>query len=201
VSRVYYYAMLLGSISILCLLSSCRQSEGEFNNELRLELLQMMDEDQRIRQQVTPETKDSLLLAQMHEVDRKNASRMKEIVDTYGWPGKTLVGEDGASAAWLLVQHAERDLAFQRRCLGLMQEAANRDEVSLKELAFLTDRVRCSDGRKQLYGTQLEIRSGALYPRPIEDEPNVDKRRAEVGLTPLEEYVETMRAMHRRQSD
>jgi hypothetical protein len=32
-----------------------------------------------------------------------------EILDTYGWPGKRLVGDDGAEAAWMLALHAMPD--------------------------------------------------------------------------------------------
>jgi hypothetical protein len=46
----------------------------------------------------------------------------------------------------------------------------------------------------KIYGTQ--VRSGAdtndrWVPQPIEDEANVDARRATVGLPPLAEYLKT----------
>jgi hypothetical protein len=41
-----------------------------------------------------------------------------------------LVGEDGAHAAWLLAQHADRDPAFQRRCLDLLTQAVAGREAS-----------------------------------------------------------------------
>ena len=41
---------------------------------------------------------------------------------------------------------------------------------------------------KQLYGTQFTVVDGQWKPRPLEDEANVDKRRAEAGLPPLAEY-------------
>jgi hypothetical protein len=118
-------------------------------------------------------------------VDKKNRQRLKEIVDKYGWPTKTLVGKDGASTAWLLVQHADEELAFQKKCLKLMKDAA-KDEVEAKHIAYLTDRILVAEKKKQIYGTQLD---GDYKPRPIEDEKNVDKRRAEVGLSSMEEYI------------
>jgi hypothetical protein len=39
----------------------------------------------------------------MEAVDKKNRDRLKEIVDKHGWPGRSLVGKDGAHAAWLVV--------------------------------------------------------------------------------------------------
>jgi hypothetical protein len=62
-------------------------------------------------------------------------------------------------------------------------------EAAPSELAYLTDRVRCGAGLPQLYGTQMREHEGRLIPQLIEDEANVDARRAAVGLEPLAEYV------------
>jgi hypothetical protein len=59
-------------------------------------------------------------------VDAGNLAWLKETVAEVGWPGRSMVGEDGAHAAWLLAQHADRDPAFQRRCLDLVTQAARR---------------------------------------------------------------------------
>ena len=50
-------------------------------------------------------------------VDEENTAWFKGVVDKHGWPGRRLVGHDGELAAFLLVQHADRDAAFQKRCL------------------------------------------------------------------------------------
>ena len=64
-----------------------------------------------------------------------------------------------------------------------------KEELSQSNLAYLTDRVLLAEGKKQLYGTQFTVVDGKWKPRPLEDEANVDKRRAEVGLPPLAEYT------------
>lgn len=127
----------------------------------------------------------------MSRVDGPNTERLKEIVAEHGWPTRDEVGEDGRSAIFLLVQHADRDPTFQRAALGPMREAYEAGDASGSDLALLTDRVRVAEGRSQLYGSQLYIEPGkppAL--RPIEDEASVDVRRAEMGLPPLSEYLE-----------
>ncbi|MGD9210649.1 MAG: hypothetical protein PVI90_07725 [Desulfobacteraceae bacterium] len=63
-----------------------------------------------------------------------------------------------------------------------------KDEVSSKDLAYLTDRVLLAVGNKQRYGTQYRIVDGKPKPLPIEDEANVDQRRARVGLMSLTEH-------------
>jgi hypothetical protein len=124
----------------------------------------------------------------MLKVDKANRLWLKEIVVKHGWPGKSLVGADGARAAWLLVQHADPDVAFQRQCLDHALKLP-RGEIDAEHLAYLTDRVLLNEGKKQMYGTMLRKEDGKLVPKPIEDEANVDKRRGELGLPPLAEYI------------
>jgi len=128
------------------------------------------------------------LATKLKEVDEGNTKWLKGVVEKHGWPTNTLAGKDGASAAWLLVQHADADPKFQRRCLDLMAKLP-KDEVSQPNLAYLTDRVLLAEGKKQLYGTQFTSVDGKWKPRPIEDEANVDQRRAAAGLQPLAEYA------------
>jgi hypothetical protein len=120
---------------------------------------------------------------------------LQKIVDNQGWPTKTLVGEDGANAAWLLVQHADADSQFQRKCLDLMTKLP-KGEVSQVQFAYLTDRVLLAEGKKQIYGTQFHAVDGKLQPRPLEDEANVDKRRADIGLPPLADYAKELEKVY-----
>jgi len=55
-----------------------------------------------------------------------------------------------------------------------------------------------SEGKKQIYGSQLRQNDkGALEFYPIDDEPNVDKRRQAVGLPPLAEYAKQFGLVYR----
>jgi hypothetical protein len=125
----------------------------------------------------------------MQAVDADDTDWMKRVIDKHGWPGRSLVGQDGAHLAWLLVQHADRDRPFQKKCLELMKKMP-KGEVSAQDLAYLTDRVAVGEGKKQVYGTQLTYKDGKLVPEPIEDEANVDRRRADLGLQSLKEYID-----------
>ena len=158
------------------------------NNALRLELLQMQKEDQSARIKAETAHGNHAFLNEVERIDAKNTARMKEIIKQHGWPGKRLVGTDGATAAWLLVQHADKDPAFQKQCLELMK-AALKGEVRMHDIAYLTDRVLVNEGKKQIYGTQFTFENGRPVPQPIEDEADVDKRRKEAGLPPLAEAM------------
>jgi ketosteroid isomerase-like protein len=156
---------------------------------LRAEILAMVQEDQANRRQVLPPNKSTPEgWAKIEAADARHTARMKEIVRAYGWPGKGLVGDDGAFGAWLLVQHADRDVAFQKECLALLEKAVKSGDASGRNLALLTDRVAVAEGRKQVYGSQFSDGE----PEPIEDEAHVDERRAAIGLPPMEEYRKEM---------
>ncbi|MBI3920964.1 MAG: hypothetical protein HY318_06040 [Armatimonadetes bacterium] len=126
-------------------------------------------------------------------MDGANTERMKQIIAEHGWPDISLVGRDGAFAAWLLIQHADRDREFQRQCLAMLQSSAAAGEAEARNLAYLTDRVRVGEKRPQVYGTQMRLVEGEYVPEDIEDPDHVDERRASVGLGPLADYVAEIR--------
>ena len=67
----------------------------------------MEAEDDRVRARLAGD--GSLFGAyhpEMEAVHRANAARLRVIVEEIGWPGKSQVGEDGAHAAWHVLQHA-----------------------------------------------------------------------------------------------
>lgn len=136
------------------------------------------------------------LWAETSRIDVDNTAWLKSIVTEQGWPRYSVVGVDAGDAAWLLVQHADDDPSFQRLCLDLMS-ALPADEMSQINLAMLTDRVLLAEGKSQIYGTQFAVRDGEWMPMNLEDEENVDARRAEVGMPPLAEYKEMLEAVMR----
>jgi hypothetical protein len=166
------------------------------NEQLRRELLALREEDLRVRTEVVRGASAwAGYHPRMEEVHRRNAARLKEIIAEHGWPGRSLVGEDGAVAAWFIAQHAIGDPPFQRRALELLREALARGEVSPAAPAFLEDRICFMEGRPQVYGTQFESDEAGL-PRPyrIADPEHVDERRRAVGLNSLAERTRELRA-------
>src|SRR5262245_43076841 len=142
------------------------------NGSLRDELVAMAEEDQRVRAELAAE--GSLFEGyhpRMEEVHRRNAARLTEIMAEHGWPGRTLVGKEGAHAAWLVLQHAIGNPPLQRRGLELLRRAVAEGEVPAALAAMLEDRIRSFEGKPQVYGTQFDWdEHGRLSPLPIEDE-------------------------------
>ena len=58
-------------------------------------------------------------------------------------------------------------------------------------LAYLEDRIRMRQGKPQCYGSQIvpDKETGAWVLYPVEDPVNLDKRRAAVGLGPIQDYL------------
>jgi hypothetical protein len=135
-----------------------------------------------------PEVKAAL--EKMAAIDQDNLAWFKGVVEKHGWPGKALVGADGAQGAFLIAQHAVSDLEFMNQCLGLLKEAYKAGDAEGQWVALMTDRLLVlREKKKQLYGTQLMAKDGKLVPQPIEDEANVDQRRKELGMPPLADYL------------
>lgn len=135
---------------------------------------------------------------EMQAVHEENAAILDHIVEERGWPGSDMVGEDGAEAAWLIVQHAIGLPEFQRRCLKFLDAAAAAGSIPPWQPAYLLDRILTYEGKPQVYGTSFDWdEEGLMSPRPIADPASVDDRRASVGLPPLAEAT----ALHRMQTE
>jgi hypothetical protein len=175
-------------------------SATQVNQSLRSELLKMESDDQKYRDEVakvraTSLTADekqkrvSALMEKQARLDKRNLKRLVQIIDKYGWPGRSLVGKAASLTAFLIIQHAE--LEDQKKYFPMLKEAVRRGEANQDYAALLEDRILMREGKKQIYGSQLHFNeiTKQLELWPIEDEENVDARRASVGLEPLAEYV------------
>ncbi len=156
----------------------------------------LADQEAREGRRGDPELADEGRAERLERMDRAHTERLRQVVDRHGWPGRSMVGVAGSQAAWLLVQHADHDPEFQRRCLELLDAAAGRGEADPRHVAFLTDRVLIHEGKLQRFGTQLREDEGRLAPIPIEDPAGVEERRRAVGLGPLDEYVRDTERSH-----
>lgn len=121
--------------------------------------------------------------------DLANTKWLKVVVTSQGWPSKSKVGQEAAHAAWLLVQHADRDPAFQITALRLMEPLVTTGEVEPQNYAFLYDRVFGELHGVQRYGTQMVCSNGRFVPQEVEDPAGLPQRRERVGLPPLKEQL------------
>jgi hypothetical protein len=121
--------------------------------------------------------------------DRANIVWLKALVDEVGWPRISEVGELASTQAWLLVQHADADPAFQLRALRLMEKLLPAGEVSKRNYAYLYDRIMLKLNGRQRYATQMTCEGRRRLPLPLEDPGAVERLRKEAGMEPVAEYL------------
>lgn len=163
---------------------------------LRNRLLDLARRDQELRS--IPDLGDSIQSPtfgrRLARADSQNAAELMAIVRKNGWPTRTQVGVQGASAAFLVAQHNSHIQAEALRRMSALPPG----EVSPADLAMLRDRILVRQGNPQIYATQLEPpkEGNRMVFAPILDLPHLDERRAEVGLPPLETYMCMLRGMY-----
>ena len=173
---------------------SSRSNRAQRAIRKRLMEIDRIDDGYRARW-VKTDFADRALEKKLDASIREAVAWLEDVIEKHGWPGFRLVGKDAADAACRLVQHAKGHTAFQERCLSLVEEAARRNDMTLRHVAYLTDAVRVNASRYQLYGTKFRKMNGTLVPYPIEDAARVDERRERMGMGPLAHYT---KRLHRR---
>jgi hypothetical protein len=189
-----FWVLVLGSVFLVRVGAAASQATAPEYEALRKELLAMRESDQRFRDaaplSINPTEAELAIIKQQDAIDRANMARLGQIVQKYGWPGIKQVGEQASSAAFLILQHA--GLEEQRRYFPIFKAAVAQKNARADQVAMLEDRILLSEGKNQVYGTQVRSgpdTGGKLVLHPIEDERNVDARREAVGLQPLAEYL------------
>lgn len=199
---------------LICVLSiiGCKQNENnesEIKGKSELVVEQLSDsilknqleliavEDQTLRL-ILPEVgkkfgngsdEEKFIWSLIHKQDTICINSTLKILNQYGWLGKSRVGDKANQALWLVIQHAE--LEQQEKFLPLLKKSVKNGESEGWHQAFLEDRILMYKKMNQIYGSQAfwdkSISKMKIY--PIDDLKNVNKRREEIGLEPIEEYA------------
>ena len=177
--------------------SNKEKAEANLDKPLVAILDTIYQEDQKYRQQVEEiEEKYGWESDEMkahweiiNEKDAINLIKIKKILDERGWLGTDVIGDQGNSTLFLVIQHS--DLETQEKYLPMMREAVKKENAQASSLALLEDRVALRKGEKQIYGSQVgrDQETDEYYVLPLIDPDNVDKRRAEVGLGTIQDYI------------
>lgn len=169
----------------------CFPAKSPMINKIKIskKILHLIKQDQAIRDKHW-QTKSETDLAKIKKIDKANQKEFKKILQTTKYLGKEY-GKNVQEAAFLLIQHMSRtDLPLMRRYLTQLKKHI--DEVPHNQIALLTDRIKNWEGKKQHYGTQFEYVNNEYKIKPIWNIKEVDKRRKELGLEPLNKYIEKL---------
>ena len=186
--------LLIGICSLVTVFS-----QQPFDSLLVQELEQMAKADQLAAWNSSPPKGYKHLSIEQWRVKkdsiyRANQKRAEEIFENIGFPGYDVVGPKGSGDFWAIVQHSDFDPEFQKLVLGAMLIEVKKQNASNRQYALLTDRVNINTGEKQIYGSQVEYNlfTGKARSLATIDPENINRRREEVGLEPIEEYLYDM---------
>lgn len=183
-------------------------SYSQINEELKAELDEIYYYDQELRKlfdnKLSRETKEEILLNLniskeefeqenwnlVEKQDSLNLIKVSKIIDIYGYPGKTLVGEKTNVIVWSVVQHSNSIEKY----FPLIKDAGEKGELAMNLVAMMEDRMLMNQGKEQVYGTQIKgekiNNEHIFFVWPIKDTGNVNERRKNIGFEEtIEEYA------------
>ena len=130
---------------------------------------------------------------EMEAVHIEHAEKLKEIIDECGWPGKSLVGKQGANAAFLIAQHSISKPELQKQFLVELKRAVAKGDAPPNQAACLEDRILFNQGRPIRYGMVFDWDDNGNLVANVDDEDLVNERRARMGLSTLAEALKRHR--------
>lgn len=182
------------------------KAQNKFNLPLKHELDSMYVLDQKYRELLSIKLDSSRIdsLTKLYGIDKgslndhlwklqtladsSNVKRIEAIIQQYGYPGKSLVGEPANEAAFYVLQHS----TVIDKYLPLIEKAAKEKQLPFRLYAMMKDRALMYHKQEQIWGTQAKgmnvMNKETGKPRwtffiwPIADPENVNKRRKEAGF-------------------
>lgn len=192
--------ILLSLISFGCI------SQNKIDAELKNELDGILVQDQIFREYIDNQTtelrkqeiskitkytreylNDNIWLL-ITRADSVNLIKVEKIIEKYGYPGKSKVGEPANTTVFLVIQHSPKIAKY----FPLIEKAGRKGELPLTDVAMMLDRKLTEEKMPQVYGTQLEgkmvinketgKKEQIIFVLPIENPKDVNKRRKKMGF-------------------
>ncbi len=198
------YKLILLSLSTL-ITFGC-EPQNKINENLKKELDSILIQDQLFRSYLDIQTselqkqeiakitgysrayldKNSGIL--QSQIDSSNLVKVEKIIQTYGYPGKSMVGDPTNIAIFLVIQHSPKIAKYY----PLIEKAGKDKELPFTDVAMMLDRKLIEERKAQVYGTQLEgkiitnLETGQkeqfIYVLPIENPKRVNQLRKQAGF-------------------
>jgi len=157
-------------------------------------LLKLTELDQEIRNYIIklPQNRAGTF-TKIQSFEAKKCKITKNIHNKIGgWPKISVYGKSTVNQYWLLVQHCDQDVLFQKQMLQKMQPLLDKKEALSKNYAYLEDRIAVNEKKEQKYGTQVRYSSEKKVwePLPLLNPKKVDDYRKSIGLKTLKSYLD-----------
>lgn len=135
---------------------------------------------------------DATIAGEWCPMNVANADWLKGELRDHGWYKISTYGADANGAAWLIVQHARHDPAFQQEVVAMLEPLWESGETKGENFAMLYDQTAHYAGRPGRFGTMGACTApGVWSPEPLEDRGAVDAWRRKAGMPPLAELIAT----------
>lgn len=146
----------------------------------------MHEQDQRYR---TLDKLDDKTFQKMRFLDWKNLQKAESVLRKFTLEQIVKTNPEFPSLLFFIIQHS--DLAIQKAYFPKLQTAVSRGLFNPRQLAKIEDRIAVSEGKEQIYGSQIAYNEeeNYYYLYPVRDFANVDEVRKKIGLEPLKDYV------------
>ena len=119
-----------------------------------------------------------------------NALALDEIIKEHGWTGTSLVGEDGASAAFRIARNATSHPNLMKTFLHHIKEAVASGEMKKIQEVLLEDCILYYEDKPQNCGTCFEWNSDGELIANVTSVENANALRKELGLASLEKALQ-----------
>lgn len=140
------------------------------------------------KQQILQEVYESDQAGGRQKIDKdkddRNLSLIISLLEKCGMPTLAEVSQEQVMAVWLVIQHSDK--YFMKKYLPMLEQSAKNGDIDKSMIALTKDRVLMYEGKPQIYGSQ--VMNGKLW--DLYKPEYVNQRRREVGLNPIEEYLE-----------
>jgi hypothetical protein len=181
---------------------SCNGRQTHSKIEIEIDSMASIDQAiiAKIENATSPEKEE--LLSKQQSILMENTLKAKVILKEFGYPGTDKVSKETSSNFWLIVQHSDHDIEFQKEVLSILAKEVKLGHALVIDYAYLLDRVRVNEELPQIYGTQVYYDSlGNPQPKKVENPDDLDSIRKSVGLEPISQYLQLLKASRLKVGD
>jgi hypothetical protein len=166
--------------------------------QLESKLVEVLQIDQSIRHDLNEirakyagkpelEEKSDSLIAQMLKIDKENQLFIANLLDLKGWPSD--LSPQGNMAIFMVIQHGEPE--YMDKYAPIVDDAYAKGYINSRYYVLFKDRTLMYAEKPQIYGSQIQ--NGYVW--PTEDVENVDERRKQMNLSPMEDYLKLFKGI------
>jgi uncharacterized protein YfkK (UPF0435 family) len=126
-------------------------------NEEVVDILKaMMVKDRQYRTRADFFTNDSIRKLQ-YKLDAENTKELEYLFNKFGYPGKSIVGDNEyQDYTCLIVEHGQT-LENQKKWFEIIAKALKNEELNKNPVRMLIDRIHWRETGKQIFGSHAEI--------------------------------------------